>query len=47
MASWLILGIGFVYLIVAAQLLVEGKIGLGVAFIGYFVGNLGLYLAAK
>jgi hypothetical protein len=47
MASWLIAGIGVVYLLVAIQLLVEGKIGLGVAFLGYALGNVGLYIAAK
>ena len=47
MAAWLIAGIGVVYLLVAIQLLVEGKIGLGVAFLGYALGNVGLYIAAK
>lgn len=47
MAAWLIAGIGVVYLIVAAQLLMEGKTGLGIAFLGYSVGNAGLWLAAK
>jgi len=46
-AAWLIAGIGVVYLVVAAQLLLEGKVGLGVAFLGYSLGNVGLYLAAK
>ncbi len=41
MASWLIAGIGVVYLLVAVQLLVEGKIGLGIAFLGYALGNVG------
>jgi hypothetical protein len=47
MASWLIAGIGVVYLLIAVQLLVEGKIGLGIAFLGYALGNVGLYLAAR
>ena len=47
MAAWLIAGIGVVYLVVAVQLLLEGKMGLGVAFLGYSLGNVGLYLAAK
>jgi hypothetical protein len=46
-AAWLIAGIGVVYLVVAVQLLLEGKVGLGVAFLGYSLGNVGLYLAAK
>jgi hypothetical protein len=47
MASWLIAGIGIVYLLVAVQLLLEGKVGLGIAFLGYSLGNVGLYIAAK
>ena len=47
MAAWLIAGIGVVYLLVAIQLLLEGKIGLGIAFLGYSLGNVGLYIAAK
>ena len=47
MASWLIASIGIVYLLVAVQLLVEGKAGLGIAFLGYALGNVGLYIAAK
>ena len=46
-AAWLIAGIGVVYLVVALQLLLEGKVGLGVAFCGYALGNVGLYIAAK
>lgn len=47
MASWLIAGIGIVYLLVSVQLLLEGKVGLGIAFLGYSLGNVGLYIAAK
>jgi hypothetical protein len=46
MASWLIAIIGVVYLIVAVNLLVTGKTGLGIAFIGYALGNVGLYMEA-
>jgi hypothetical protein len=47
MAAWLIAAIGVVYLVVAVQLLLQGKVGLGIAFLGYSLGNVGLYLAAK
>lgn len=47
MAAWLISFIGVVYLVVAVQLLIEGKVGLGIAFLGYSLGNVGLYIAAK
>lgn len=46
MASWLIAIIGVVYLIVAVNLLITGKTGLGIAFIGYALGNVGLYMEA-
>jgi hypothetical protein len=46
-AAWLIAAIGVVYLVVAVQLLLQGKVGLGIAFLGYSLGNVGLYLAAK
>jgi len=47
MASWLIALIGFVYLVVAVSLLMTGKTGLGIAFIGYSLGNVGLYMEAR
>ena len=47
MASWLIAFIGVVYTIVAINLLVTGKVGLGIAFIGYALGNVGLFMEAK
>lgn len=47
MAGWLIAGIGVVYLLVSVQLLIEGKVGLSIAFLGYSLGNVGLYIAAK
>jgi hypothetical protein len=47
MSSWLIAIIGFVYLIVAVDLLRKGQTGLGIAFLGYAFGNIGLYLEAK
>jgi hypothetical protein len=47
MSSTLIAIIGGVYAVVAADLLWRGNIGLGIAFIGYAIGNVGLYLAAK
>ena len=46
MASWLIATIGVVYLAVAADLLLKGQTGLGIAFLGYALGNVGLYMEA-
>ena len=47
MAAWLIAVIGVVYLVVAVQLLLTGKTGLGIAFLGYALGNVGLTIAAR
>ena len=47
MAQWLIIAVGFVYLIVATNLILAGKVGLGIAFLGYAFSNVGLYLAAQ
>ena len=47
MAPWLILLVGAIYAIIAADLLYSGKIGLSITFLGYVVGNIGLWLAAR
>jgi len=47
MSAWLIAVIGVVYLVVAVDLIIKGNIGLGIAFVGYSIGNVGLYIAAK
>lgn len=47
MSAWLIAAVGFVYAIVACTLWYEGKIGLSVAFVGYCLGNVGLYMEAS
>jgi hypothetical protein len=46
MASWLIAVIGVVYLVVSVDLLIKGQIGLGIAFAGYVIGNIGLAMEA-
>lgn len=46
MSAWLIAVIGVVYLVVSVDLLVKGQTGLGIAFVGYALGNVGLTLAA-
>jgi hypothetical protein len=47
LSQWLIATIGVVYLFVSASLFFEGKAGLAIAFLGYSIGNVGLFLAAK
>ena len=46
MSAWLIAIVGVVYAVVAVELLLKGNTGLGIAFIGYALGNVGLYIEA-
>jgi hypothetical protein len=47
MSSWLIALIGVVYLVVAVDLFfVKRDVGLAIAFLGYALGNVGLYMKA-
>lgn len=46
MSAWLIAIIGVVYAAVAVDLIIKGNIGLGIAFIGYAIGNVGLTMEA-
>ena len=46
MSAWLIAVGGVVYAVVAVDLIVKGNTGLGIAFIGYALGNVGLYMEA-
>ena len=45
MASWLIAFIGVVYAVVAFDLFKNNDVGHAIAFVGYSIGNVGLYLA--
>jgi hypothetical protein len=47
MAPWLIALTGVIYLVVAADLALHGKVGLAVAYLGYSFANVGLYFAAR
>ena len=47
MSAWLIAVVGVVYTIVAIDLIIKGNTGLGIAFVGYALGNVGLYLEAS
>ena len=47
MSSYLIAIIGFVYLAVAVDLFLKGQIGLSISFVGYSLGNLGLWMVTK
>jgi hypothetical protein len=47
MAAPLIAIFGIGYLVISIDLLHKGQMGLGIAFFGYAIGNVGLYIAAK
>lgn len=47
MSAWLIALVGVIYAVVAIALVFEGKVGLSIAFVGYTIGNVGLYMVAK
>jgi hypothetical protein len=47
MSGWLIAVIGVVYLVVAVDLYIKGQIGLSIAFLGYSLGNVGLFMEAR
>jgi hypothetical protein len=47
MSANLIAIVGVVYAVIAANLYLSGKPGLALAFAGYAVSNVGLYLEAR
>ena len=44
MNAWLIGLIGVVYTIVAIQFIMKGQVGMGISFLGYALGNVGLVM---
>jgi hypothetical protein len=46
MSANLIAMIGLVYAYISVELLWKGNYGLSIAFLGYAIGNVGLYLEA-
>jgi hypothetical protein len=47
MSSWLIALTGLIYVAVAGDLALSGKIGLSIAYLGYAFANVGLWMAAR
>jgi hypothetical protein len=47
MSGWLIATIGFVYLYIGIDLIIRGQVGMGIAYLGYSLGNVGLYMEAR
>jgi hypothetical protein len=46
MSSWLIAIIGLVYFYIAVEQTLKGNIWMGITYLGYAVGNIGLYKLA-
>jgi hypothetical protein len=46
MSSWLILFVGAIYLYVTLDAFWNERVGLGLTFLGYALGNVGLYWVA-
>jgi hypothetical protein len=47
MSATLITLVGLAYFGVAIDSFIKGEIGFGVAFLGYTIGNIGLFLQVK
>lgn len=47
MSPHLIALCGVIYLVVAVDLAVRGKVGLAIAYAGYAFSNIGLFMAAR
>jgi hypothetical protein len=47
LSSWLIAGVGLVYLYIGIEQYLKGNSPLGITFVGYAFSNIGLYMAAK
>ena len=47
MAEWLLAAVGLAYLVTAVDLFMRGQPGMALAFVGYFIGNIGLIMAVR
>lgn len=47
MSSWLIATFGFGYLAVAVDQFAKGNIPMAITYLGYSIGNIGLYFLAE
>lgn len=47
MSGWLTISIAVVYLYTAADHLVRGNYGFAVMFLGFSIGNIGVYCVSK
>jgi hypothetical protein len=47
MNTWLIAAVGVVYLVIAVDSLIKGQLGLAISFLGYSLGNVGLFMMSR
>lgn len=47
MSGWLIAGVGFVYLYVCGEKLIQGRVDMAILFGGYAVAQVGVWMAAR
>lgn len=47
MSAWLIAAVGLAYAYVSGDSFYRGQVGMGIAYAGYALGNIGLYMLAK
>jgi len=47
MSAWLIGLVGLIYLFCSVEFFVKGNNGMGMAFLGYAIGNLGLLMVTR
>jgi hypothetical protein len=47
MSSWLVATVGVIYFCTAIDSFLKDNIGLGVAFLGYSIGSIGLWIQTK
>jgi hypothetical protein len=47
MSSWLVASVGVIYLLTAIDSFFKNNMGLGVAFLGYSIGCIGLWIQTR
>jgi hypothetical protein len=47
MSGWLVATVGVIYFCTAIDSFFKGNMGLGVAFLGYSIGSVGLWMQTK
>jgi hypothetical protein len=47
MSSWLVATVGVIYFLTAIDSFFKNNMGLGVAFLGYSIGSIGLWIQTR